>query len=390
MMKLSLFQLSPFQWSAFNFFGFYAAFGVLLPFLPVWLKYHGYDTDIIGLLIALGYLFRFVGAMFFSRSVKNPNQLIPLNRFLTWATVVVLIMVAWVVGSIWLLLPAIALFHIFNGGSMPIADTISSTYQQQIGIDYGRARLFGSVAFVIGSISTGYLIGWLGESAIIGILIGWLVFLGVGISLNPSQKFVKENKNDNQPTNDVGYLSLMKVPTTLKMLIAISLIQSSHAAYYAYSSLYWTSSGISTTNTSFLWGMAVVGEITFFFLANKLFKTWGTNHLIIGSALASMIRWAVMASTHDFVILLLTQTLHGISYGMGHYAMIRYISTQPVEHNAKLQALYFSFASCAVMALFTFVAGLVYQQYPVWTFWLMLIFVLPAVFFVPKRFEVKV
>lgn len=390
MMKLSLFQLSPFQWSAFNFFGFYAAFGVLLPFLPVWLKYHGYDTDIIGLLIALGYLFRFVGAMFFSRSVKNPNQLIPLNRFLTWATVVVLIMVAWVVGSIWLLLPAIALFHIFNGGSMPIADTISSTYQQQIGIDYGRARLFGSVAFVIGSISTGYLIGWLGESAIIGILIGWLVFLGVGISLNPSQKFVKENKNDNQPTNDVGYLSLMKVPTTLKMLIAISLIQSSHAAYYAYSSLYWTSSGISTTNTSFLWGMAVVGEITFFFLANKLFKTWGTNHLIIGSALASMIRWAVMASTHDFVILLLTQTLHGISYGMGHYAMIRYISTQPVEHNAKLQALYFSFASCAVMALFTFVAGLVYQQYPVWTFWLMLIFVLPAVFFVPKRFEMKV
>ncbi len=35
----------------------------------------------------------------------------------------------------------------------------------------------------------------------------------------------------------------MKVPTTFKMLIAISLIQSSHAAYYAYSTIYWASQG---------------------------------------------------------------------------------------------------------------------------------------------------
>lgn len=378
-------KLTPFQWSSFNFFGFYAAFGVLLPFLPVWLKHHGYDTDMIGLLIAMGYLFRFIGAMFFSRSVKNPNQLIPLNRFLTWATVLVLLVVAWAVGSIWLLFPAIAIFHLFNGGSMPIADTISSTYQQQIGMDYGRARLFGSVAFVIGSISTGYIVGWLGDSVIIGILIGWLVFLGLGISFNPTQRFVETEQKTSEPANQISYWQLMKVPTTFKMLVAISLIQSSHAAYYAYSTLYWTSSGISTTNTSFLWGAAVAGEITFFFFANKLFKAWKTQHLIIWSAIASMIRWVVIASSHDFVILLLVQTLHGISYGMGHYAMIRYISAQPVEHNAKLQALYFSLASCGVMALFTFVAGLVYQHSPSWSFWLMLVFVLPAVFFVPRK-----
>lgn len=383
-------KLTPFQWSSFNFFGFYAAFGVLLPFLPVWLKHHGYDTDMIGLLIALGYLFRFLGAMYFSRRITHPNQLLSLNRFLTWATVFILIVVAWTVDSIWLLLPAIALFHIFNGGSMPIADTISSTWQQQINLDYGKSRLFGSVAFVVGSISTGYLIGWLGESAIIGILIGWLVFLGSGIMLNPRQKFEQEIKTDNTADNNVSYWQLMKMPTTLKMLIAISLIQSSHAAYYAYSTLYWTSSGISTENTSFLWGAAVVGEITFFFFANKLFKAWRTQHLIILSALGAMLRWAMIASTNDFILLMIVQTLHGISYGMGHYAMIRYISTQPTAYNAKLQALYFSLASCAVMALFTFIAGFVYQSSPTYSFWLMFIFVLPALFILPKKFDSKV
>ncbi|MDO4697354.1 MAG: 3-phenylpropionate MFS transporter [Pasteurellaceae bacterium] len=383
-------KLTPFQWSSFNFFGFYAAFGVLLPFLPVWLKHHGYDTDMIGLLIAMGYLFRFIGAMFFSRSVKNPNQLIPLNRFLTWATVLVVLVVAWAVESIWLLLPAIAIFHIFNGGSMPIADTIASTWQQQNQLDYGKTRLFGSVAFVVGSISTGYLVGWLGESAIIGILLGWLVFLGVGIMLKPTQQFVEQPKNAENSTVELSYWQLCKIPNTLKMLIAISLIQASHAAYYAYSTIYWSSNGISTENASLLWGVAVVAEIAFFFFSNKLFRLWRTHWLIIVSALGTMIRWAIMASSTDFSVLIFAQLLHAISYAMGHYAMIRYISTQPVEHNAKLQALYFGLASCMAMALFTFVAGLVYQQSPAWSFWLMLVLVLPALLIVPKRFEVKV
>lgn len=390
-------KLTPFQWSSFNFFGFYCGFGVLLPFLPVWLQSYGYDTDTIGLLIALGYLFRFTGGMLFSRRVSNPNQLIPLHRVLTWVTVAIVLLMAWAVQSIWLLLPAIALFHIFNGGSMPIADTIASTWQQQVGLDYGKTRLFGSIAFVVGSISTGYLVGWLGESAIIGILMGWLVFLGIGIMLNPTQKFAENpplasehslKKTDtNQPQAEMGYWQLANVPSTRRMLIAISLIQASHAVYYAYSTIYWTSSGISTQNTSLLWGAAVAGEITFFFFANKLFKAWRTQHLIMLSAVGAIVRWTILASTSHFTVLLFAQLLHAISYGMGHYAMIRYISTQPIAHTAKLQALYFGLASCIAMALFTFIAGQLYQLSPVWSFWLMAIFVIPALFIVPKRFE---
>ncbi|QLB20178.1 3-phenylpropionic acid transporter [Vespertiliibacter pulmonis] len=383
-------KLTPFQWSSFNFFGFYCAFGVLLPFLPVWLKYHGYDTEQIGLLIALGYLFRFVGAMFFSRRVNNPNQLIPLNRFLTWATVGAVLLMMWAVPSIWLFLPVIALFHIFNGGSMPIADTIAATWHQQIGLDYGRTRLFGSIAFVVGSISTGYLVGWLGQNAIIGILMGWLVFLGTGILFSPTQKFKYVEKPLNNNRDEMGYWQLLRVLTTLRMLVAISLIQASHAVYYAYSTLYWTSNGISTENTSLLWAVAVAGEITFFFFANKLCKAWRTHYLIMLSALGAVIRWSLLASTNSFIILVLAQLLHAISYGMGHYAMIRYIATQPVAYTAKLQALYFSIASCVVMALFTFMAGQLYQFSPVWSFGLMAILAFPALFIVPKRFESRI
>ncbi|MGX2973680.1 3-phenylpropionate MFS transporter [Ursidibacter arcticus] len=381
-------KLTPFQWSPFNFFGYYAAFGVLLPFLPVWLQHNGYDTEMIGVLISLGYLFRFIGAMYFSR-VSNPNKLIPLNRFLTWATVVMLGIMAWVVGSIWLFLPVIALFHIFNGGSMPIADTIASTWQQQIGLDYGKSRLFGSIAFVVGLTSTGYLIGMLGESAIIGILAGWLVFLGMGISTTPTQAFnVLENTQSEQ--EQMSYWQLFKVPNTMRMLIAISLIQGSHAVYYAYSTIYWSSNGISTQGASLLWSVAVIAEIVVFFFSHKLFKTWKTYYLMLFSALGAVVRWITLSSTNEVVIIALAQTLHAVSYVVGHYAMIRYISTQPVSHIAKLQALYFSLASCMVIALFTFISGLIYQSSPTFSFWLMAIFAFPAIFIAPRKLETRV
>ncbi|AUI66023.1 MULTISPECIES: 3-phenylpropionate MFS transporter [Glaesserella] len=379
-------KLSPFQWSSFNFFGFYCAYGVLLPFLPVWLNHHGYNSGLIGLLIASGYLFRFLGAMFFSKRVQHPNQLLSLARWLTWAAIATLFLVAFGVQSIWILFPAIALFHIFNGGAMPIADTIASTWQQQAGIDYGKTRLFGSIAFVVGSVSTGYLVGWLGESAIIGIIIGWLVFLGTGLVAKPTHYF---EQSANKSQSDLSYIDLLKVPTTFKMLLAVSLIQASHAAYYAYSTIYWASTGISTQQASLLWGLAVVSEILFFFFANRLFKTWTIYHLMLLSAIGSAVRWGLLASNTNLAMLMALQMFHSISYGAGHYAMIRYISTQPVEQIAKLQALYFGFASCMFMALFTFIAGLVYEVSPTGSFWLMVLFVLPAIFIVPKRVGVR-
>lgn len=135
-------KLTPFQWSAFNFFGFFCAYGVFLPFLPVWLKQYGYSTEIIGLLASFGYLFRFAGGMLASQQVKSPNQLIPTARILTLLNLIVIVVIAWSAESIWLLFPALMLFHIFNAGAMPIGDSIASLWQQQVGIDYGKARLF--------------------------------------------------------------------------------------------------------------------------------------------------------------------------------------------------------------------------------------------------------
>ncbi|OOS00252.1 3-phenylpropionic acid transporter [Haemophilus paracuniculus] len=382
-------KLTPFQWSSFNFFGFFCAYGVLLPFFPVWLSQQGYSTETISLLIALGYLFRFFGGMLLSQRIKDSAQLIPFTRFLAWFTIAILLGVMWAGGQFWLLLPILGLFHIINGGAMPINETIASTWQREVGMDYGKARLFGSVAFVVGSISTGYLVSWLGEQAIVWIMASFTLLLASGLMLPVNHRFAPSQTKASD-TAQLSYWEIFKDPTACRMLLAVSFVQAGHAAYYAYSTLHWQAAGISTQTSSLLWGAAVVAEIGLFFFATRLFTNIRIYQLVLIGTLGAMIRWAIMASTTNVAILLFAQLLHALSFGMTHYAMIRYIATQEANKIAKLQGLYFGLASCGVMALFTLFAGIAYNISAETSFWLMVVLVVPAIFLTPKVVASKI
>ncbi|EXI63193.1 MFS transporter [Mannheimia granulomatis] len=380
--------VSPFKWTAFNYFGYFCAYGVLVPFLPVWLKHHGYSTETIGLLAAIGYLFRFCGSMLASQRVKQVGQLIPTARYLTWFNLLAALLLAFSGENFWLLFPVLMLFQIFNSGAMPIADSIASIWQRQNGLDYGKARLFGSIAFVVGSLSAGYLIGVFGQDVVVWVIIGFLALLGLGQLASPTVGF--EEKTATATGSSITYLQLLREPETLRVMIAVSLISASHAAYYTYSTIHWSSAGISTQMTSLLWGLAVAAEILFFLVCKRLFKSWKISHLMILSAVFAIIRWATMASTTAILPMMMAQILHSVTFGASHIAVIRYISMQSAERVTKLQGLYFGLASCAVMAVFTFVAGILYQSSPSLTFYLMAAFVVPAIFIMPKKFEVQI
>ncbi len=278
----------------------------------------------IGLFAAVGYLFRFAGSMLASQRVKTVSQLIPTARSLTWLNIAAAAALLFSGDFIWLLFPVLMLFQMFNSGAMPIADSIASIWQHQIGLDYGRARLFGSMAFVVGSLSAGYLIGLLGENSVVWIIIGFLVFLGIGQLATPKVGFEEQGNKAN--TSSVTYRQLLKEPETLKMLIAVSLISASHAAYYTYSTIHWSNASISTAMTSLFWGLAVVAEILFFLVSKRLFKSWKISHLMILAAVFAVIRWAIMGSTTEIVLIIVMQMLHSITFGAAHIAMIRYIS----------------------------------------------------------------
>ena len=135
---------------------------------------------------------------------------------------------------------------------------------------------------------------------------------------------------------------------------------------------------------SLLWGIAVVAEICMFFLAKRFLGKVKIRYLMMIAAAVTISRWILLANISDPTLFIFEQCLHSFSFAMTHFAMIRYISSQEVEKIAKLQGLYFGLSNCAIVAIFTFISGLLYQYNPSYMFILMAITVVPAFFLVPQ------
>lgn len=278
-------QVRPFTWLALSFFGYYCAYGVFLPLFPAWLKTQSYSEESIGLLLACAYIFRFSGGILFSGLIKRVSLLVNGLRYLGVASAITMALIGLMSHNFWLLFIGLALYSMVNSAGMPIGDSLASTWQQQIHLDYGKARLIGSFAFVVGVMVFGYFVGLVGEQYITWMITGILVFYCIVQLLHPNP--MPQDEPQSAIENSVGFLDLLKNKTTLRLFIAISLIQGSHAAYYSYSTIFWTNHGHSVSDAGLFWGISVLAEIVVFFFSTRLFKNWSITALFYLTGIAA-------------------------------------------------------------------------------------------------------
>ena len=375
-------KISSVWWIVLCFFGYYCAFGVFMPLFPVWLKAQQYPTETIALIIAGAYVFRFIGGIYFSSLIKKISQVPKTLMYLAWASVTTILLIALTAHSFGLLLLGIALFSMFNAAGMPLLDTLASTWQHQIRLDYGKIRLIGSGAFVVGVICFGGLVSHLGDNSIIWIIFSLLLAYALLQLLTP--KTLPKDKKLSPKNGKTSYLSLLRNPTTARLLLAVALIQGSHSAFYTYSTIFWTNKGISLQTTSIFWGVGVIAEILLFFFASRLFKNWSISNLFYLSGIVACLRWSLFYFADNLVLIFLLQCTHCLTYATGHYATIRYIASQAEDKIAKLQALYSATSGCAAIALLTALAGVIYPHSPLYAFLTMALLALIALFIVPN------
>lgn len=158
-----------------------------------------------------------------------------------------------------------------------------------VSFDYGKIRLWGSVAFIIGSIAMGYFADILGHQSIMVALIISCLALLLTAMLTPAimpkgiPKVAGEDK--------LSFRQLIADKNVVTFLICVTLLQGAHAAYYGYASLFWKEAGYSDIVIGRLWALGVVAEVVVFMLSNKLFRRWSSRNLLLLSAISGIIRW---------------------------------------------------------------------------------------------------
>ena len=368
------------RWLALGYFTYFFSYGIFLPFWSVWLEGLGLTPETIGLLLGTGLVARFLGSLLIAPRVCDPSRLIPALRVLALLTLV-FALAFWAGTHVaWLMVVMIG-FNLFFSPLVPLTDALANTWQKQIPLDYGRVRLWGSIAFVIGSALTGKLVSLYDYRVILALLTLGVASMLLGMMLRPAIQPQGVSRHQ-ESTGWSSWLAL--ISQNWRFLVCVCLLQGAHAAYYGFSAIYWQSAGYSASAVGYLWSLGVVAEVIIFALSNKLFRRFSARDLLLLSAVCGLIRWGMMGWTTALPWLIVAQILHCGTFTVCHLAGMRYIAARHGSEVIRLQAVYSAVAMGGSIAIMTIFAGYLYQHLAGGVFWVMALLALPAMVLRPK------
>lgn len=353
-----MFTLSAKTWLTTYFIYFYFIWGIFLPFWGIWLTGQGVTTEQVGVLFSIGLVLRFVSSLSLLPRVSSGSGTLTLIRTLAFITLLCFASLFYLKGYMWLASLTL-LVNFMMAPMMPLGDIVGSRLVQQIQLDYGRVRLWGSVSFIAGSTTVGWLIVDYGLQAILALIVLTCVVLWVFALARLSPNLV-----DNVETGKSKKTSLLKTlkkPEVILFLLIVGFIQGSHGAYYAFSTIYWDSLGIAGSTIAWLWAISVFAEVLILRFNSKLFSKWTIKQMLLLGLVGGIVRWWVLSITDDVYLLAFAQTLHGLTFAVTHLAAIRYISQKKPSELMTYQSLYSGVALGLLMAVFTYIAGISYE-----------------------------
>ena len=343
------------RWLALSYFTYFFSYGIFLPFWSVWLKGIGLTPETIGVLLGAGLVARFLGSLLIAPRVSDPSLLIKAVRILALLTLV-FVACFWVSHQFAWLMVVMVGFNLFFSPLVPLTDALANTWQKQITMDYGRVRLWGSIAFVIGSALVGKLVSLYDYRAILALLSIGIASMLLGMLLRPSVMPQGESRHQ-ESAGWPAWRSL--VAQSWRFLACVCLLQGAHAAYYGFSAIYWQGAGYSASAVGYLWSLGVVAEVIIFALSKKLFRRFGARDLLLLSAVCG-------------------------TFTVCHLAAMRYIAAREGGDVIRLQAVYSAVAMGGSIAIMTVFAGFLYQHLGHGVFWVMALVALPAIVVRPK------
>ncbi len=340
---------------------FYAALflviGIQLPFFPVWLAGRGMSPSEIGAILA---------ATSGVRIVAGP-ALGPFADRVGRRRQIVIGLALCALAGYAMYLPAegfAALFAVtlvsafFFSAIMPMTESLTLLSVRTHGLDYGRIRLWGSIAFIVMATAGGRALSGAPSELVLWLLLGGLVLLAAASLALPDVRTAPSRARKPLRALFAGG------PGFALMLTAASLLQASHAVYYGFATLHWRAAGLSETLIGALWAEGVVCEIVLFAVSGAFVARLGVAGLFAASAAAGIVRWCVLATTDAVWAIAAAQTLHALTFAASHLAAMRFIARAlPPEAISTAQSLYYATVGGVASALFMLGAGALYGRF---------------------------
>ncbi|MEW9500782.1 MFS transporter [Jeotgalibacillus marinus] len=363
-------------WLSTNFFTFFFTWGVFLPYWTGWLVFEK-DLSVASAssIIAAGLFARSFSTLFFFPELSKRFSLAQLMKILPLISTALLLLFI-PVQSFFGLMVVMILFSLFYPNMLPMMESNASLLMRTNNINYGRSRSWGSLGYTVGLIVIGITTAIWSESSIMVVMV-----LGCVMMITASFRSAPEALHERVSPQRGSFRALFVTPGFIVVMSICILIQGSHAAYYNYGFIYLQDLQVSSLYIGFILNIAVLSEILFFAFADRLLKHTPVSSMFIIVGIGSVIRWVLVGLFPSLWIFILTQTLHSVTFGLAHYAFIRYLYRavdRPLIPTA--QGVYASLGMGFSAAVLTQVGGYLYEVSSGYAFIGMGVAVIPTIF----------
>jgi MFS transporter, PPP family, 3-phenylpropionic acid transporter len=343
-------------WKLSGFYFFYfSSLGVLIPYWSLYLKSLGYNSLIIGSLIAILPATKLIAPYIWGWLADYTRRSMFIIRV---ASILALLSfsLVFVSDQLWWLTVAMLLFSFFWNAILPQFEALTLNHLGNDSHRYSMIRLWGSLGFITIVVLIGDLLQSSDADIIPLVVLITFVFISLTSFLVPEKLNVPHV--DHSPIWHV-----IKQPKVLAFLVVCFLMLFSHGPYYTFYTIYLEDNGYSTYMIGMLWAVGVLAEVIIFLLMHRLLPMFGARKLLIVTLLLTTLRWLLIGFfVDDLSILFLAQLLHAFSFGVFHAVGISLVHEYFTgSHQGRGQALYASTSYGAGVAAGSLISGMVWD-----------------------------
>lgn len=324
---------------------FYASFftgsGAAVMFLPIWLSGKGITPEQIGIInavpIVVILLFNLVIGRVADRA-RDWRQVIVIGALIGGIVPVGLFFV----NEFWGILLFWTLACLPGGAVGPVLDAATMRLARRHGSDFGVMRAWGTVGYMVFNGLTGYLVVWFGAGVFVPLFVGLAILRALVALQLPAFRAPAEEKTVAAATSaPAGRLRDVAKPWFILPLFGFCMVFATHIVLNAFGSLLWKAQGISEDVIGPLIALGAASEAMMMFLWKRFGGSISARVVILISAGASVLRWAVMGLEPGVAVLVALQLTHGITFAIGYLGCVHFIANWTSEDiAAETQSLF--------------------------------------------------
>lgn len=194
---------------------------------------------------------------------------------------------------------------------------------------YGKIRAWGSVSFILVVVLLGRLMDAFDIRLILALILAGSAAQSITALRMPRAVVPKTASVSGRE----GTLMRLEI---VVFLFCGFLMLASHGAYYGFFSIHLETLGFSKSFIGVSWALASAVEILVMIKSSSIFRRFSLERVLVFSFGVAAFRWMALFFIHSPWLILLTQTLHAVTYGTFHMASILYIDRLAPDQNKTL------------------------------------------------------